>query len=179
MKTRYSKKTGTFYPLDLEYSNLPEDLIEVSAEDYTIAMTRPLGHTFDFVEGNLVITEPAAPTLAELKKAKLTEISRTAQAAANSLTAGYPEFEKMTWENQSREALAWDADNNVATPYIDSLAEIRGITRVDYLKRVLSKTKAFNVAAQKLVGLKQKYEDQVKAATTPKKLAAINPRFDL
>lgn len=61
MKTRYSKSTNNFYPFDIDYSDLPADVQEVSMEDYYAVMNRPSGSTFDFDEdGNLTIT-PAAP----------------------------------------------------------------------------------------------------------------------
>lgn len=67
MKTRYSKKTGTFYPLDIEYAELPDDVREVSIEVHHAAMNRPAGATFTIdAEGNCVITEAPAPTLADL-----------------------------------------------------------------------------------------------------------------
>lgn len=179
MKIRYSKTTGTFYPLDIEYKNLPADLVEVPIEDYHRAMARPAGHTFDFVNGALVITEPPAPSLESLKAAALANLNAESQKIADSLTAGYPEFEKLTWEDQRREALAWDADNSTPTPYIDVLAAQRGIDRVDYLKRTVAKTTAFANAAQKLVGQRQKYEDQIKLAASPEALALVVPVFDL
>ena len=108
------------------------------------------------------IRKPPA-SLGEQKAAALARINQQSQTIADALTAGYPEFEKLTWEDQRREAHAWEADNTTATPYIDALAAERGIDRADYLARTLAKTKAFATAAQKLVGQRQKFEDQIKA----------------
>jgi hypothetical protein len=67
MTTRYSKTTGTFYPLDINYgANLPADVVEVSKTDFEAAMARPSGNTFGFVAGTLVITAPAPLTAAQL-----------------------------------------------------------------------------------------------------------------
>lgn len=179
MKTRYSKTTGAFYPFDIDYPNLPADVIEMPIEAYHAAMARPAGHSFDFIDGELVITAPVPPSLAELKVSALTSLNQQAQAIADQLTAGYPEFEKLTWEDQRREALAWDADNTAPTPYIDGLAAVRGIDRIDYLHRTVAKTKAFATAAQKLVGQRQMYEDRIKAVNSVEGLEAIQPVFNL
>jgi hypothetical protein len=77
MKTRYSKTTGTFYPLDIEYSQLPIDIQEVAIEDFHAAMSRPPGTGFRFVDGALDIFELPVdpPTLAQLNAPILAEIA--------------------------------------------------------------------------------------------------------
>ena len=119
------------------------------------------------------------PSLDDMKRVKLAKLNQLSQAIADQLTAGYPEFEKLTWDDQRREAMAWQADNTVATTYIDALAANREIDRVDYLKRTVAKITAFTAAAQKLVGQRQKYEDQIKAADSPEALDAIEFIFNL
>ena len=117
--------------------------------------------------------------LSALKIEKLAEINWAAEKIALLLTAGYPEFEKQTWESQQREALAWADDDTVATPRIDALAGFRGIDRVLYLQKTLSKVQAFIQASNYLAGTRQKYADQVAAATTAEQVAAVKPLFSL
>jgi hypothetical protein len=74
MTTRYSKSTGTFYPLDIDYPILPADVVEVSKADFDAAMSRPVGTTFDFVAGVLVITPPAPATRAQVQAAQWEKI---------------------------------------------------------------------------------------------------------
>lgn len=38
---KFSKKTQGFYPSDIEYPTLPDDCIDISDEDYQIALARP------------------------------------------------------------------------------------------------------------------------------------------
>lgn len=86
MKTRYSKTTGTFYPLEITYPNLPADIQEVAQADYEAAMARPAGSSFTFsAAGVLTITAAPAPTIAERKIAKNAEIN-AARLAANQTT---------------------------------------------------------------------------------------------
>ena len=119
------------------------------------------------------------PTLDQVKATKIAEANHKAQAIADQLTAGYPEFEKTTWPDQQAEALAWDADNTKPTPYIDGLALQRGIDRVTYLQKTVAKVNAYRDAAQKLVGQRQKYVDQVNAAATREAVEAIQIAYSL
>ncbi len=36
---RFSKKTGCFYPDEINYEKLPDDLIEVAQDEFTNAMS--------------------------------------------------------------------------------------------------------------------------------------------
>ncbi len=119
------------------------------------------------------------PSLADLKAAKLVNVNRNFQAMADYLTAGYPPAEKETWSDQKIEAMAWDANNAIATPYIDALAAYRGIDRDIYLAKTRDKVVAYSGAAQRLVGTRQKYADQVTAASNAAQVAAIDPVFTL
>jgi Domain of unknown function (DUF4376) len=56
---KFSQKTGTFYPEQIEYTNLPDDLIDVSLPDFDAAMARGPLDTLSVVNGKLVIV-PAA-----------------------------------------------------------------------------------------------------------------------
>lgn len=118
-------------------------------------------------EANAIRFPP--PPLADVKAAKNDEITFAASQVAAQLTAGYPTFEMLTWPDQKAEAMAWNAAggdipaNATATPYIDSLAEYRGITRVSYLQKTVVKVTLFDKNARYLVGTRQKYVDQVAA----------------
>lgn len=57
-KIRYSKTTGSFYPIELKYSDLPVDIIDVAFEDFEKAMNRPEDTVFWFdSNNNLVIIQ--------------------------------------------------------------------------------------------------------------------------
>ncbi|NYH21375.1 phage tail assembly chaperone [Paraburkholderia bryophila] len=60
---KFSPSMGSGYPEDVEYAELPADLIEVSDADWQSAMARPAGYTFTFSkDGVLSIYPPAEPT---------------------------------------------------------------------------------------------------------------------
>jgi hypothetical protein len=110
----------------------------------------------------------------EVKIAKLSEINEKFEAAANMLTVGYPEAEQKTWMDQKIEATSWHANAAAPTPYIDSLAYHRGISREVYLQKTYAKVIAYTAAAQYLVGTRQKYVDMVSSAYANEDAESIN-----
>ncbi|MBV2182343.1 MAG: hypothetical protein KUL86_14080 [Castellaniella sp.] len=136
------------------------------------------GQTYDGlgpVPAWLYAEEPPAPepTLEEAQAAQLVLINASFEQAAQALTAGYPEAERLTWTIQQSEALAWAADNAVATPYLDGLAAARGITPADMRQLTLAQVQAFQAASQGLVGKRQKLRDQILAAETVATVLAV------
>jgi hypothetical protein len=113
------------------------------------------------------------------RKAEIAELNIESQKTADQLTAEYPEFDKQTWPDQQREALAWSADNAAQTPRLDAIAAYREIDRLVLLQKTLAKVLSFQSASDYLVGVRQKYEDQIKAAGNQAELDAIQPVFTL
>ena len=61
MPVRYSPSTGFFYPVNIEYQDIPSDVFEVSEADHLAAHTvRASGGSFKFVKGTLHTTPPPA-----------------------------------------------------------------------------------------------------------------------
>jgi len=119
--------------------------------------------------------EPPAPepTLEEAQAAQLVLINVSFETAAQALTAGYPEAERLTWPIQQAEALAWAADNAAATPYLDGLADARGITPAEMRALTLAQVQAFQAASQQLVGTRQRLRDEINAAETVEDVRAV------
>lgn len=93
--------------------------------------------------------------------------------ATLSITKDYPQLEKDTWPTQDKEIKAYKADNTASTPWIDTAAAVRGLTRADYIARTVSKIAMFEQASAYLTGLRQKYEDRIKASTDADEIEAI------
>ena len=64
---KFSKTTGCFYPDDIHYPNPPDDLDNISEEDYVLAMSRVPGETLDVVSGRIIIVPVPAPVPAEVQ----------------------------------------------------------------------------------------------------------------
>jgi len=84
---RYSKSIGTFFPEEIKYPKLPDDLIKVSNKDYQAAMKRHPLATMDVVKGKLVIRAPAAAEL--LATAKAAQASKISEACRMAMIAGF------------------------------------------------------------------------------------------
>jgi hypothetical protein len=90
------------------------------------------------------------------------------ELATHAIAADYPQLEKDTWPTQDKESKSWVADPvNAVTPWIDHAALWRGLEREEYLRRTLAKAKQFEVISSYLTGTRQKYEDLIKAGSTP------------
>lgn len=101
------------------------------------------------------------PALARAEK--YTEINSKCELALNALTETYPDRETITFERQEREAREWQADNNASVPFITALAQNRGMEMSVLVEKILAKADLFSTASGTLIGLRQKYEDQLLA----------------
>ena len=89
---KYSKKMDAFYPNDIDYLDLPDDLIAVDSEQYTKAIAnRDAGGMLDVSNEKLILIEPAPSPAYEydakkqlwvLNKDRQAELEAQAQAQA-------------------------------------------------------------------------------------------------
>ncbi|MDO8039517.1 hypothetical protein [Janthinobacterium sp. SUN137] len=86
MSVRYSPSTGFFYPINIEYQDIPSDVFEVSEADHLAAHTaRASGGSFEFAEGILCITPPAAIPYAQVCAAYLDTVRALRDGILNRL----------------------------------------------------------------------------------------------
>lgn len=86
---------------------------------------------------------------------------------------GYSDSEIASWDKQESEARAFVADNAAATPFIDGLAQARGIAKTELVTRIIAKADAATAATAYFTGTKQKLEDDLAAATTNQDLRDV------
>lgn len=121
--------------------------------------------------------EPPLPpkTVADLKAEKRRDINIECDKLIGAAVFSYPGTEILTFSKQETEARAYIADPLSATPMIDALAENREIDKAELVTRILAKADFFAWYTGKVIGYRQKLEDQINAATTPAGLAMIDP----
>jgi len=73
----------------------------------------------------------------------------------------YPESERQTWYIQEQEARAYKADNSVETPFIDNIANSRGIDKDELVDKIITKADTYKAMVGNAVGNKQKIEDLI------------------
>lgn len=172
----YSKQAGGFYSREIHGDNIPPDAVEITPEQHTVLLQgQSEGRKITGDEnGYPVLINPVPPSIDDLKAAKFNAINADFAAAASALTEGYPEAERLTWPVQQQEAMAWAADSNAPTPYLDGLAAARGVTPEEMREKTLEQTQLFMATSQQLVGTRQRLRDLVHDAQTPEALDDIN-----
>lgn len=110
----------------------------------------------------------------EVRGEQLKKIDAGFDEAAQALTAGYPLTEQMTWATQQTEALAWSRNPDAPTPYLDGIADERGIERIAMRAKTLQAVKGFLALSQKLVGRRQRLRDHALAAETREAINAAS-----
>lgn len=98
-------------------------------------------------------------------------INTAYESAVMELTAGYPQNEIASWPKQEAEARAWIADNNTATPWIDSAAAARGISKEEFITKVIAQADALAPLHGALSGKRQNLRDQIDALADPTQAA--------
>lgn len=91
----------------------------------------------------------------------------------NQLTTSYPSSEIDSWSKQELEARNYLLDNESPTPLINALALNRGIPKYLLVEKIISKSDAYAQYVGKLIGTRQKLEDQIYAATKVEELPEI------
>ena len=96
-----------------------------------------------------------------IKHYKEVVLQKELDKKVDELTKSYPKAEVNSFTTQEAEAVAYKADDTVATPFIDSLCEKRGVTKDVLVDKILTKAAILKQAIGGLVGAKQKLEDNL------------------
>jgi hypothetical protein len=109
----------------------------------------------------------ALPSGNQMKMAVLARIDAAYQAAIDAMSADYPLGEVGSWPKQEAEANAWTLDSNAATPWLDSAAAGRGMSKAELAAKIVANAALFVPAHGRLTGKRQKLRDQVAALGHP------------
>ncbi|MAF06172.1 hypothetical protein [Herbaspirillum sp.] len=115
-----------------------------------------------------------AEALERAKSDAMQRINVGYEAEMGAILNAYPQAETLTWDKQEREARAWQADNTVATPYIDALAAGRSMDKAELATRIIAKADAWVSLSGAATGKRQAMEDEISAATSIDGLNAIS-----
>ncbi|MBV7434460.1 tail fiber assembly protein [Cardiobacteriaceae bacterium TAE3-ERU3] len=117
--------------------------------------------------------------LSDAKTAKLIAVAQSAQRFIATVTRSetVPEFERLTWPAQAREAELWAADNSVETPTLAAIANQRGVDLDVLREKALQKARAYQTLVATIAGQRQRIEDQINAAQTVADVDAIDINF--
>lgn len=112
------------------------------------------------------------------KESLLNKLAGKADQLKNSLLAGYPQTEIESFYRQEKEALAWQANHNTATPMLSQIARVRGVPLEILIEKVIEKSAQFAVAIGIIIGQRQAFEDRLLALKTPEELTALEQEIE-
>ena len=84
------------------------------------------------------------------------------------------EIESLSWDQQRKEAEAYNADNTASTPLLTKLAEARDITIAQMVSKVDTAIEKYYEKLAVLLAKKQKVEAELRACTTLLELHVVN-----
>lgn len=152
-----------------KYEKLPKFAPDFIMIDITDLNPQPqVGWTYDFE--NKTFIAPPKPTFDELKQQLIDKINNSYSTKVKEIASKYPDTERDTWSIQQSEWTEWIKNpSSTKTPFVDTLAQARGISREEMLKRIGENVKLFAY----LLGLKQQFLDKAKKAKTEDELKNI------
>jgi len=107
------------------------------------------------------------------------QLNKAFQIVSNKI-ALYPENEKVSWDKQLQEALAYQADNTAPTPIIDGISSQRtdlGDTNEErkaaLVEHIIHNNTVWTALIGKLIGLRHVKEAEIDAETKPVPLNAM------
>jgi hypothetical protein len=137
---------------------------EILFDGYIQSDTANIGD--QYINGEFVTPNIPIVSLADTKTQKAAEINSVCQAMLFAMQQSYPESEILLWPKQEAEALAVMADSSASAPLIDSIAQARGVTRINLAMRIMTLSNAYATAAGAIIGRKQSLLDQLEIAST-------------
>lgn len=133
----------------------------------------PCSQKVDLDTGLVVAYEMPAVDIVTIKRKKLAAINVRCESDLAMVKASYPEGEVQSWAKQEAEARAFVADSSAPIPLIEALAEARGIPVPELASRIIAKADAFAVVSGRIIGNRQRCEDEIQAATTIEQVEAV------
>lgn len=102
---KFSKATGCFYPDEIEYAELPSDVIDVTPDEFAAAMNRTISQGLDVAGGHVVVVDLPAPSSAQLEA--------QAEATAGQAVKAMLDALAQSWQYSSYEsARTYKGDSN-------------------------------------------------------------------
>lgn len=109
------------------------------------------------------ITVLTAPSPDQMKAAAVARINTAYQSDVRELTAVYPEEEVKSWALQEGEAKAWFSNPQAHTPWLDSAADARNMSKADLAAKIIAKAAAFARVHGQLTGKRQRLQEMIAA----------------
>ena len=122
---------------------------------------------YDTTTGAYTYTEKQTvhERLYQLKSDKVSELIRTVDSIIGSYTYDYSEAEKLSWPKQEQEAFELLDDPDANAPLLRLLSASRGKDLNSLRDKILENVENYTFLSAMIIGLQQKYLDQIEAYT--------------
>lgn len=179
---RFSNSTGNFYPEEIDYPELPDDLITVPDDVFRAAIdARNNGGNISVEEGKLVITLGRTKTsdevLADAKINAMAKVTEFARQKRKKIAGTTDEIEISAWNNKLRIAvsiLAGDASPEDRTAFaVEIETRALGETMEVFCAKVVRNAGFFSHSVGLIDGLKRRTFDLISAAVTPVEVDSV------
>lgn len=117
------------------------------------------------IDAELVEEEARAAlenTIDYQEELKATEIKTTANNIVNAQLEKYPSAELLSFDKQEQQAKIYLADNTASIPFIEGLANARGVTILEQVEKIVMKSQFFEGFTSAVFGQRQKFMDELK-----------------
>lgn len=120
-----------------------------------------------------------APTLEEIRAAKLAEIIAGANTASAAIKARYSQPEIDSWQQQETEAMALLADPEAAAPLVRKLAANVKTDALEFAQRIVNNAQAAATATEAIILQQQAMENTVNLAQNTEEIMAVAVAYNL
>lgn len=113
------------------------------------------------------------PLTDNLRNSLIKQLQEVFETYIGEIKKNYPDSEVSSWYKQEQEARAYLIDPNAHIPLINSLSKYRKLDKDFLANKIVEKADLFAVEVGKLIGARQKLEDQILSAVNVDQLPEI------
>lgn len=133
----------------------------------------PASREYKFI-GSVEVPASEEAILEQAKLSKIDFLDKLYTSCTVLLESTYPESERASWGIQSQEAFLFNQDPENSTPWLDSAAESREVTREEMADLISAMDAQYRTKHGKLTGARQLLRNKIHAAVDMEELQEID-----
>jgi hypothetical protein len=173
MEMFYSAKMAGFFAREIHGDNMPDDVVEISAEDH-VALLAAQSEGFSIVAGKdgvPVISPRVPPSIDQLRANAKGEMVAWIDRLTEQLRADIPRDEIASWPAKSAEARAFLA-NGTAAPILQVEADMVGLTLTEVAETIVARAALYEAVVGAVAGIRRNTAAAIDAATDAEGVAS-------
>lgn len=166
----YRQLRADVYSVPVEYR---ENGLFVGYSAYGEPKEVPASSEFGFI-GSINVPADDAAVLAQAKLDKVDSLNNEYESCAVIIKASYPKSERESWSIQAQESALFLNDPLSETPWLDSAAEARGISKEEMTRLIDPMDKLYRMNHGSLTGIRQRLRDDIMNCVDKESLDALD-----